>query len=461
MAGSLQQSGTVTPGHVPVVAADGVVSDGGTAGAPSTNPALGGIGVVAATGLGFTMQTAPVPSPYVQFGFGWNPSNGNAQISLGSYGGASSVGLEYVVNGSTYGFPGPGTGNVLGPNVAVSGHLAAFNGTSGSVIADSGIAQSSVVTASGGATVSAAMTPVVGASTVLNGFNALAASGGTVGAGLTVTSGGLTVTAGGATVAAGGLAVQLGGAGIVGNSTVTGGLTVSAGIAVNTGGVVVSAGGATVAAGNLTVGAGTTVANATVTGTVGAGSTVVSNAGGFRFPDGTTQTTAAVNPGMTWLATQAASASAALAFTSVVSASYDAYEIVMEDLVLATNTAVLYIQVSTDNGASWKTTGYVNNTVYFGSGGPGYIANTGGLEIGVSVYAQTLPYHGRYTLSNANLSSDYVRLYGQTTCDSGGTPVAVLANGRYNTTGACNAFRLTASAGSLTSGTVRVYGLRN
>lgn len=461
MAGNIQQSGTVTPGHVPVVAANGVVSDGGTAGAPSTNPALGGIGVVAATGLGFTMQTAPVPSPYVQFGFGWNPSNGNAQISLGSYGGAASVGLEYVVNGSTYGFPGPGTGNVLGPNTAVSGHLAAFNGTSGSVIADSGIAQANVVTAPGGATVSAAMSPVVGASTVLNGFNTLAASGGTVGAGFTVASGGLVVSAGGATVAAGGLSVQLGGAGITGNSTVTGGLTVSAGLAVNAGGIVVSAGGATVAAGGLTVGAGTTVANATVTGTVGAGSTVVSNAGGFRFPDGTTQTTAAANSGLIWLATQTASASAALTFTSVLSASYDAYEIVVEDIVLATNTATLYFQVSTDNGSTWKTTGYVNNTVYFAAGGPGYIAGTGGVEIGVTGYTQTLPFHGRYMLSNANSSPDYVRIYGQTTCDNAGTPVAVLANGRYNTTGACNAFRLIASAGSLTSGTVRVYGLRN
>lgn len=130
------------------------------------------------------------------------------------------------------------------------------------------------------AVVSTAMLPVTQSASLVGGFNTLAANGGTVGAGLTVSLGGLAVAAGGAN--------------ITGNSTVVGTLGVSSALTVNAGGVVVTAGGVSITSGGLTVAAGgaTVTGNSNVTGTLGATSTIVSSAGGFKFPDASVQTSA-------------------------------------------------------------------------------------------------------------------------------------------------------------------------
>jgi len=63
---------------------------------------------------------------------------GGGLISYNAYNGASALGLFFNINGTTYGFPGPGNGNVMGPVSSIDGDMAVFNGTSGTIIKDGG-----------------------------------------------------------------------------------------------------------------------------------------------------------------------------------------------------------------------------------------------------------------------------------------------------------------------------------
>src|SRR6185312_121359 len=65
---------------------------------------------------------------------------GSPTIAAGAYGGAAWSGLNLNLNGTVYPFPGPGNGDVLGPASAGDNHIVAFNGTTGKVLKDSGLA---------------------------------------------------------------------------------------------------------------------------------------------------------------------------------------------------------------------------------------------------------------------------------------------------------------------------------
>jgi hypothetical protein len=111
----VSQSGTVTPGHPAVWTTSGVVQDGGT----PTSPAMTGVGIQKASGTAVSISTAVSPSPYNFFGLGFDPLTGNAQIQVQNYNGAPAVGLQYIINGAVFPFPGSisGSFSVL-PNIA-------------------------------------------------------------------------------------------------------------------------------------------------------------------------------------------------------------------------------------------------------------------------------------------------------------------------------------------------------
>lgn len=89
------------------------------------------------TGTPFCVNDAQVSSVsgYHQFCVGANALGGGL-ISYNAYGGASQLGLNFNINGSTYGFPGPGNGNVAGPASSVASAMVIFNGTGGKTIQD-------------------------------------------------------------------------------------------------------------------------------------------------------------------------------------------------------------------------------------------------------------------------------------------------------------------------------------
>ena len=100
---SVQQSGTVTPGHVPSWAVSGVVQDAGTA----TQGKINSLGLYGLGGTPLCITNSPTPAPfgvvpYSQFCLGI--SGTAAYLMLNSYNGASSLPIQVVVNGTAIPF---------------------------------------------------------------------------------------------------------------------------------------------------------------------------------------------------------------------------------------------------------------------------------------------------------------------------------------------------------------------
>jgi hypothetical protein len=186
-------------------------------------------------------------------------------------------------------------------------------------------------------------------------------------------------------------------------------------------------------------------------------------AGNVPVSNGTVWASANPNIGQTWLGSVTASNSASIKFTSLIGAAYDQYVLTFESLVQATPaTNALFLQVSTDNGVSWKTTGYVSNLLFSTNGSYSYEAST----TGVLLRDPTLltPYHplfGTITIANVNDASNRVVAYGNSFYDDVGNIVIAWWGGRYDTVGAINAVQLICAAGNIVSGTAKLYGMRN
>lgn len=160
---------------------------------------------------------------------------------------------------------------------------------------------------------------------------------------------------------------------------------------------------------------------------------------------------------MVLLGTGTASASSSLNFTSLISSNYSAYLMIVVDLLTST-TSTLGIKMSTDNGSSWTTgmasqkaaltlggttapsyTGVSNSTpvLLTTSAGGQHITGTILLVIGTS----SAPTSFESYLANDNALADKV-------------------SGLSNSAGV-NAVQLIPSAGTLTSGVVYFYGIKN
>jgi hypothetical protein len=176
-------------------------------------------------------------------------------------------------------------------------------------------------------------------------------------------------------------------------------------------------------------------------------------------------------PGMVWLATCTASTSATCDFTSGIDSTYDAYELVANDLVAATDDVALWLRVSTDGGSTWKATGYEYSTTGQNRGGAigvtasssdvAMLLNAGGGGTGVG--------NGSNKASSANiqfsgpsntkfLTFRWVTTYNRSTDN---TINIYNGGGQFSTgTSAINGVRLMFSSGNITSGTVALYGRR-
>lgn len=140
-------SGNYVPGHFVKQLSPGVLGDSGPAAGGGPNGGLTELGITN-TGTPLCITDGPITGPYHQLCLGANAS-GSAVISSNAYLGASALPLQVIVNGTSYPFPGTGTGNVMGPNSSTIGHLASFNNTLGTLLSDSGVAASLIVTGPG------------------------------------------------------------------------------------------------------------------------------------------------------------------------------------------------------------------------------------------------------------------------------------------------------------------------
>lgn len=150
------QGGPFSPGQVPTYSSSGgsqaVVQSAGPAGGGAAG--IGEIAVIARgngngpfAGQGSGPQgtinctyDGPTSSPS---GYHYLCLSANAQggglLSYGNGGAASTLPFNFRVNGTTYAFPFV-TGGIVGPGTTVVGHIATWNNTTGTLLADGGAA---------------------------------------------------------------------------------------------------------------------------------------------------------------------------------------------------------------------------------------------------------------------------------------------------------------------------------
>lgn len=118
---SVQQSGTVTRGHVAVWNTSGVIADGGS----SSNSPITSFGVTNNGGAGICVNSAlPTAPGYNALCLGAS-TTGAATISLQNYGTAAAQSIQFNINGAVQGFP------TVTPLPVVAGNPVCFSNTTG------------------------------------------------------------------------------------------------------------------------------------------------------------------------------------------------------------------------------------------------------------------------------------------------------------------------------------------
>jgi hypothetical protein len=175
--------------------------------------------------------------------------------------------------------------------------------------------------------------------------------------------------------------------------------------------------------------------------------------------------------GWTLLEQHTASTSATLEFTSWYSSTYDEYVIELVKVLAATNTADLFLRMSTNGGSSYDSgANYGWAAASFRSGGASLATNggeSGQNQINLTALLgtdNTATWGGvRGTLRFADPASavSYKFVHGQTMFryGSGSFTIVCEIGGSYQVTTAVNALQFVCSSGNITSGTIRIYGL--
>lgn len=134
MAVTVQQSGQITPNHIPAWITSGVIADGGT----SADSPITSMGVTNEGGSGFCVNSQRVTAAgRQQLCFG-AATNGPAFISLQNYGTATAQNLEFIINGTPVIIPTGGQNFALEIPPFVTGHASCFQGTTG-ILVDCGV----------------------------------------------------------------------------------------------------------------------------------------------------------------------------------------------------------------------------------------------------------------------------------------------------------------------------------
>lgn len=154
-----------------------------------------------------------------------------------------------------------------------------------------------------------------------------------------------------------------------------------------------------------------------------------------------------------------ASSSSSLDFTSTyITSTYDVYEVVITDLVAATTSTHIDLQVSTDGGSTWDTTSnhYTWHQQTFANGLASNTSNATEIQI-VNNTGNPARLNATFRFYTPGNSSSNKPFLGQAYNDTVGWSF----DGRYNQTTAFNGLRLKAGSGNLTSGKVCLSGLAN
>lgn len=164
-----------------------------------------------------------------------------------------------------------------------------------------------------------------------------------------------------------------------------------------------------------------------------------------------------------------ASTSASLNFTTGITSTYDEYEVELIQIVPATNSVNILLRVSTnggssyDSGSNYSWAGFRSSAIGSASAGSSGTTSIGLDASGTQSNSSTTGgLNGSFRIFNPLGGSMYTRFTGNIGINDGtGNPdVTIILSGSYKSTTAVNAFQILASSGNLTSGTIRLYGIK-
>lgn len=145
---NVQYVSPVTRGHIPVWNTNGVIADGGS----SASSPITSIGVTNNGGSGICVNSAlPTTAGYQALCLGANTA-GPATISLQNYGTAPAESLQFVINGTTYAFPGSLANITVGTTPVVGGTTGLCLYVSGGVVGQQNCTLSAITSLTGDVT---------------------------------------------------------------------------------------------------------------------------------------------------------------------------------------------------------------------------------------------------------------------------------------------------------------------
>jgi len=162
------------------------------------------------------------------------------------------------------------------------------------------------------------------------------------------------------------------------------------------------------------------------------------------------------------LNTLTASNSATLSDTTSLTSTYNYYQIEFENLLPATNSVTLELQVH--SGGTFQTTTYVSTVVRGNGAGVGAQSSTTFVDLTVQTgVANTGPgMSGRILVYNPSGASTPKIFTGvlSTFSTNSSAEVAMISGWWNGGNGAVDGFQVLASTGNLTSGVIRIYGVK-
>jgi hypothetical protein len=182
----------------------------------------------------------------------------------------------------------------------------------------------------------------------------------------------------------------------------------------------------------------------------------------------TSSLTAANGCSKVLLSTQTASNSPNIDFTSVITSTYDEYEITFQNLVPQTDDTYLMLRTSSNNGTSYDATvgdySYANRTNSSGS----TVVNVAALLNASEIYVARRignstgeNANGEITIKNPLNTTVYKLIKCTTDCiQYTGDYASFSGGGTRKSTSAVNAIRLLMNSGNIASGTFRMYGIK-
>ena len=170
--------------------------------------------------------------------------------------------------------------------------------------------------------------------------------------------------------------------------------------------------------------------------------------------------------GATWIGSVTASNVATIAFSVLMSSTYDNYLVTLEDVFIATTANNLLIQVGTGAGPTYVTSGYLgtifyptqSSTVVSGANGTAQtqvcVAQTNTSPSGGILYIYNCNLVQSSTvggmMANISVLSSASSIWTQSVSAASFTPAAAVTSARFSV-----------SSGNITSGTFKLYGLKN